>query len=168
MRLLIQFSKFLHIFFLHGASLCGFHICFWYHSNPTWNDWDMGKLCIAGVFTPSLNRQLRTHLDRVKPNLFLDHNFFGTTIFWTQNLEARDKAIQSWTVLTYVLYRHTLNPSCYLISCTYFCPSSAWLWISKFWPPRKLPAKCLSFVIRTKVLHKILKDGGHEEEVWLI
>ena len=60
LRLLGQFSKFLQFFFLHGAWLCGFHICFWYHSNPTWNDWDMAKICSAGVFAPPLNRQLRT------------------------------------------------------------------------------------------------------------
>ena len=39
-------------FFLHGASLFGYDICFWYHSNPTWNDWDMAKICSAGVFAP--------------------------------------------------------------------------------------------------------------------
>ena len=40
-------------FFLHGASLYGFHFCFWKQSNPTWNDWDMSKLCSTGVFAPS-------------------------------------------------------------------------------------------------------------------
>ena len=55
------FKIFAH-FFLHGASLCGFHICFWYHSNPTWNDWNMARICSAGIFAPPphpRNRQLR-------------------------------------------------------------------------------------------------------------
>ena len=47
---LVNFQNFWTICFLHGVSLCGFHICFWYHSNPTWNEWDLAKICSAGVF----------------------------------------------------------------------------------------------------------------------
>ena len=39
-------------FFSTWASLCVFHICFWEHSNPTWNDWDMVIICSAGFFAP--------------------------------------------------------------------------------------------------------------------
>ena len=42
-------------FFLHGAWLCGFHICFSYHSNPTWNDlaWfeKVNKITFFGVYS---------------------------------------------------------------------------------------------------------------------
>ena len=56
-----NFQKISKKFFLHGASWCGFHICFCYHSNPTWNTWDMAKICSAGFFSSPLNRQLRPH-----------------------------------------------------------------------------------------------------------
>ena len=52
--------KIFAIFFSTWNSLCGNHICFWYHSNPTWNDRDMAKIRSAGVFAPPLNHQLRT------------------------------------------------------------------------------------------------------------
>ena len=52
------FKIFTH-FFLHGVSLCGFHICFWCQSNPTWNDRNMGRICSAGIFALPRNRQLR-------------------------------------------------------------------------------------------------------------
>ena len=38
-----NFQNFCKQFFLHGASLCGFHICFWYYSNLNWNDRYMAR-----------------------------------------------------------------------------------------------------------------------------
>ena len=74
LRSLGQFSKFLHIYFLHGASLCGFHIG--YHYNLTWNDWDMAKIRSTGVFAP--------HLDRVKSS----HVISGTCLYMATHLSS--------------------------------------------------------------------------------
>ena len=54
-------------FSLHGASLCGLHICFLYHSNTTLIDFDMAKICCAGVFAPPPKSSAQDRpLDRVK------------------------------------------------------------------------------------------------------
>ena len=88
-----NFQSFCIFLLLHGASLCGFHICFWYHSNPTWNDWDMAKIYSEDVFVPpwivssgpALNRfKLQTWPN--KPKLFyLKRNcnlFLGICNIW--------------------------------------------------------------------------------------
>ena len=68
-----NFQNVCKIFLLHGASLCGFHISFWYHSNLTWNDWDMAKICSAGVFAPPpWIVSSGPTLDRVKHSLVMN------------------------------------------------------------------------------------------------
>ena len=69
-----NFQFFCKISFLHGASICGFHICFDYHSNPTWNDWVMAKICIAGVFAPQFKT---TKLFIILKTKLFRKTFFG-------------------------------------------------------------------------------------------
>ena len=60
-------------FFLHWASLCGVHTCFWYHYNPTWNDWEMSTICRAGIFAQRSPRErdeiMNFELQRKRENM---------------------------------------------------------------------------------------------------
>ena len=106
--------------FLNGASLCGFHICFWYNSYPTWNDWDMAKICSAGVFAPP-------------PWVGLTYSFLATNWIRWQEISKIQERIKNRPSCGFCRDKHkkwNKNHEILFVICWFLYPKYLWYYLS--------------------------------------